>query len=199
MAHPKFHTYADKIREAVRRADRTATAAQIDAGVARVGKVFLHGLEVSIEKPKGSTRTGRSADGKTWARKMTAHYGYINKTTAEDGEHVDVFMGEHPESQLVFLMHQLTPDGDHDEIKVVMSTRNVTEAKQVYLSNYPDGWADERLGEVRGLTMEQFKVWLKKHCPYKKNATNGESKTNPKVAADSWLSAVLRVDPFMVG
>lgn len=183
MAHPQFDKYVQKMRDAARRVDTEATPAQIDAGVAKLGRVYCHGLCIMIEKPKGSTRSGTGADGKTWSRKMTAHYGYIRNTTGDDGEHVDVFVGEHPQSQLVFLMHQLDKEGNHDEIKVVMATRNVVEAKKTYLSNYPEGWEDERLGEVRGMTMDQFRVWLRKHCPYKVK----------KKASDSGLLILLQL------
>lgn len=167
MAAAQFHTYRQKFIDAAARADRNPTPAQVEANVAKLGKVFCHGLEISIEKPKGSTRSGTSPSGKTWARKVTCHYGYINRTTGDDGEHVDVFVGEHPESQLVFLMYQLDAEGNHDEVKTVIGCRNVTEAKETYLSNYPDSWGDERLGEVRAMTFDQFKTWLATKCKYK--------------------------------
>lgn len=178
MAHPLFHTYAEKIRVAASRANPNATLAQLEANVARLGKVYLHGLELSISHPKGSARRGTSKDGKVWSRKVTAHYGYLNRTTGDDGDHVDVFVGNHPESQLVFLMHQLDADGNHDEVKVVMACRNVTEAKETYLGNYPEGWVDDRLGEVRGLTMYQFKDWLRDKCPYKAKKKAAEAEFN---------------------
>lgn len=172
MPPPLFHTYAAKVLRAVRRTDARATEAQRAAGNARVGKVYCHGLELSVEWPRGSTRRGVGKDGKPWSRPMHAHYGYINRTTSpHDGDHVDFYLGDHPESQIVFVISQLDADGNLDEHKCVLGTRNVAEAKKLYLAHYPDWWADERLGEVRGYTMDQFKQWLDTDNPVKNTAT----------------------------
>ncbi|PTT91334.1 hypothetical protein DBR45_55290, partial [Pseudomonas sp. HMWF031] len=43
------------------------TEAQKEAGNYKKGKVRLHGLDISIENPKGSTRKGKDQDGKEWS------------------------------------------------------------------------------------------------------------------------------------
>lgn len=53
------------------------TEGQKSAGNYKVGRVNLHGLEISIENPKGSKRTGTDKDGETWSQTMRHHYGYI--------------------------------------------------------------------------------------------------------------------------
>lgn len=176
MPAPEFHTYAAKVTRAARRADADATEAQREAGNARVGKVYFHGIECSIEWPKGSTRTGTGKDGKKWSRPMYAHYGRINRTTGKDDEHVDFYCGPHPESQIVFVISQLDEDGNLDEHKCVMGCRNVQEAKKLYLSHFPSWWKDERLGEIRGYTMSQFKDWLKSDCPVKNRTKTAEDR-----------------------
>lgn len=157
-----FHEYAKRLSAAARRADARATDAQREANVARVGKVFCHGLELSITHPVGSVRRGTSPDGKKWARVVRHHYGYINRTTAEDGEHLDVWVGPHPDAQLAFTFDLLKPSGDHDETKAVVGVRNLREANKVISDNYPDGWLEDRVGEVRGYFMPEFKKWLQK-------------------------------------
>jgi hypothetical protein len=127
-----------------------------------------------IEYVKGSIRSGTSPDGTKWKRVMTCPYGRIKRTVGLDGEAVDFFLGAHPESQLVFVISQLDSDGNLDEHKCVLGTRNVTEAKKTYLSNYPDGWGDERMGEVRGYFVKQFRDWLKTDAP-RKNRTKKAS------------------------
>jgi len=165
---PEFHKYLKKVVEAAKRVDTEATHAQREAGNARVGKIYFHGLQCSIEFPKGSLRKGIGADGKEWSRPMSAHYGRINRTMSpHDGDPVDFYLGEHPESQIVFVISQLTDRGDLDEHKCVLGTRNVAEAKKLYLDHYPSWWKEERLGEVRGYTMEQFKKWLASNNPVK--------------------------------
>jgi len=166
----KFDQYHKIVARAARRADTDPTEAQLEAGNARVGRLHLHGFAISITHPKGGIRKGRSADGKAWSRVMQHSYGYIRKTEAEDGDFVDVFLAEHPQSQLVFTFDFLTPDHEHDETKVIMGARNVNEAKAVIKKNYPDGWLDDRIGEIRGMTTQQFRAWLKKQNMLKKSA-----------------------------
>ena len=158
MPAPDFHNYARRVQIAARRADATASLAQREAGNARVGRVYLHGLEVAVEYPKGSIRKGKGGDGKVWSRVMRNHYGRLNRVpAAADGEPVDVFIGDHPEAQLAFRFEFLTRDGEHDEDKYVLGVRNLAEAKKVIRDNYPDGFLETRIGEIRGMLMSDFK------------------------------------------
>lgn len=171
MPAPDFHAYADKLRSAERRADPDASQAQREAGVARVGTLHFHGLTVSIEYPKGSTRRGTGADGKPWSRTVKNAYGYIRGTrTKSDGEQLDVWVGDHPGSQLAFLVSFLTKDGEFDEYKLVVGVRNYAEMKALINSNYPDGFWDSRVGEVRGVFMPELKKHLNDAGLMKKKA-----------------------------
>lgn len=181
MPPAAFHTYMSKVLRAARRVDAEATPAQRDGGNARVGKVYCHGIELAIEWPKGTMRKGVGQDGKEWSRPMRAHYGRINRTTSpHDGDPVDFYMGEHPQSQLVFVISQLNARGDLDEHKCVLGSTNVNEAKKIYLDHYPSWWKDERLGEVRGYTMEQFKKWLASDNPVKNRWDRKEASCDPR-------------------
>lgn len=162
-----FATYARRVSRANRQVHTTPTDAQREAGNFRAGKLHVHGLDLRVEYPAGGIRTGTSPDGSKWKRVMTCPYGRIKRTVGLDGEAVDFFMGPHPESQLVFVVSQLDTDGNLDEHKCVLGTRNVKEAKKLYLSNYPQGWAEERMGEVRGYFIGDFKKWLKTDAPRK--------------------------------
>lgn len=129
------------------------------AGNYRKGRFNYHGLRISIENPKGSTRSGTGADGKKWSTKMKYDYGYIRGTMGADGDPVDVFIGSDPKSELVFIVNQNTKGGKFDEHKVVLGVLDAKQAKQTYLANYEAGWTG--CGSVVGLTMQQFKQWLK--------------------------------------
>jgi len=71
---------------ASRKTDRNPSEAQKKSGNYAKGKVTLHGLDISIENPKGSVRRGVDPNGKSWEVKMPAHYGYITRVRSRDGK-----------------------------------------------------------------------------------------------------------------
>ena len=83
------------------------TGGQKDAGNYRMDHLALHGLDISIETPRGSMRSGKSPDGKEWSMEMPWDYGYIRRTKGKDGDHVDVFIGAHKDSEVVFVVDQV--------------------------------------------------------------------------------------------
>lgn len=137
------------------------TEAQKEAGNYKKGKARLHGLDISIENPKGSTRKGKDQDGKEWSSEMKHHYGDIKGTTGADGDSIDVFIGDKPESQKVFVVDQIDPKtGEFDEVKVMMGFDDAETAKSGYLSNYDKNW--KGLGEITEASVEDFKAWTKR-------------------------------------
>ena len=86
--------------------DPNPSPAQKEAGNYPKGKVTLHGLRLSIENPRGSTRSGTDATGKAWSVTMPHHYGYFLGTEGKDGDHVDFFLGPNPDSQHVLIVNQ---------------------------------------------------------------------------------------------
>lgn len=168
MPAADFAAYPDRVETAAGRVDTAPTPAQREALNYRHGRVHLHGLDIMIECPKGSTRSGTGADGTRWTRRMHCHYGRIKRTVGRDGEPVDVFIGPHPDSQLVFVISQLRSSGDLDEHKVMVGCKNLPEARDLYLSHYPPNWARTRLGEIRALVMPDFKRWLGSEAPVKR-------------------------------
>jgi hypothetical protein len=143
-----------------RKVNTEPTPAQREAGNFRKGHVYMHGLDISIEYPKGSIRSGTARDGKTWCRVMANHYGYIRKTVGNDEEHIDCFIGPNPKSELVTIINQVNPvTGKWDEHKVVFGALSHSEAKKIYRANYSSDW--KGLGSAYTISMQQFKDWLK--------------------------------------
>lgn len=151
---------ARQLHAAASKSHPEPTPGQRLAGNYRMGHVRVHGLDVTVEVAKGRFRRGVSRDGKPWARLMKCHYGYIRGTESRaDGDHVDVFLGDAPGSELVFVVNQTNGDGSFDEHKCVLGVSSRDEAERLYLSNYPKGWSN--YSSVVPLTVPQFKRWLR--------------------------------------
>lgn len=137
------------------------TDAQKEAGNYRVGRLRMAGMDVSIENPQGSVRRGTSPDGTAWETPMQDHYGYIRRTTAADGDKLDVFIkpGTPPDFDgTVFVVDQVDPaTGEFDEAKVVMGAADKAEAEAIYRRNYSEGW--QGLGAITAMPMADFKAW----------------------------------------
>ncbi len=149
---------ADTLAQARKKVDRDPTEAQIESGNYRKGHTRIHGLPVTLENPKGSTRSGTDRGGKSWSVTMKHDYGYINRTEGKDGDHVDVFIGPEPETELIYVVNQTTSAGTFDEHKCLFGFPNEAKAKEGYLANYQKGW--DRLGSIYPVTVPQFKWWL---------------------------------------
>lgn len=134
---------------------------KIAAGNYRKGHIKAQGLDISIENPRGSTRSGVSPDGRSWSRTMNHHYGYIKGTLGADGDHLDVLLGDQPNNpgRQVFVVDQQKPGGGFDEHKVLLGFRNQRAAEQAYLSEYPKGW--QGMGRVRAMSIPEFKTWTR--------------------------------------
>lgn len=135
------------------------TQAQKEAGNYQKGHVNVHGMDVTIENPRGSERSGQRPDGTTWSHTMSDHYGYIRRTEGADGEHIDTYIGPKPESDRVYVIDQLTQqDGSFDEHKVMLGFNSRDKAVAAYKSNFDKGW---KVGPVKGMSVDEFKTWLK--------------------------------------
>jgi len=135
------------------------TPAQAKANNYKCGHLQLHGHRITIETAKGQVRSGVSEDGKKWSQTMQHHYGYFKGTESEaDGDHIDCFVGDHPESELVFVVDQVNPKtGKFDEHKCMLGFLSEAAAREGYLANYEKGW--KGLGDITPLTMPQFDAW----------------------------------------
>lgn len=139
------------------------TEAQIASGTYKKHHIRLHGLDIAIENPKGSVRKGVDpVTKKVWSVTMPYDYGYIKRTTGADGDHVDVCIGPDETSDKVWVVDQVDLNsGAFDEHKCVFGCANEVEAMALYQSGFSDGHGHDRMGAVTGMSMEEFKIWLK--------------------------------------
>lgn len=138
------------------------TDGQRDAGNYQLGHVKLHGFDISVEYPKGSTRRGTSKSGQEWQVEVANHYGYIRRTEGADGEQVDAFIGPNPDSERVFVVDQVDADSKRfDEHKVILGVNSLVEATRLYDAHFDDGRGPDRRGAMTEMSVTEFKNWLK--------------------------------------
>lgn len=149
-----------EIKSEAEKVNTEPTEAQKEAGNYQKGHVNIQGLDITIENPKDSKRSGTDEDGKAWETTMMNHYGYITGTKGADKDHVDVFIGDSPLSEKVFVVDQVNPKTrKFDEHKSLLGFNTEEEAKQAYLSNYEPGW--QGLGSITEMPISEFKEWVK--------------------------------------
>lgn len=151
-------TATTPIEAAAAETDATPTPAQAQAGNYRKGKVTIHGLTIAIENAQGSTRRGVDEDGNEWESTLAHHYGDIKGTVGADGDSVDVFIGDSPESETAYVVDQLNDSGNFDEHKVMLGFSSEADAKAGYLANYEAGWRG--LGNITPVPVSGLKNWL---------------------------------------
>lgn len=150
---------AATLAAARRQVDTDPSEAQKHSGNYAKGHISWSGLEIAIENPKGSTRSGVGKDGKAWSCRMQHDYGYIKGSVGNDKDHVDVFLAPHLDSDRVFIVNQVDPaTREFDECKVILGARSRKEARSVYLANYEPGW--KGLGSLRRKSLQGLKNWL---------------------------------------
>ena len=143
----------------LRRAVEQPSPAQAAAGNYRKAHIKFKGLDIAIENPRGSTRSGVSADGHKWSNTMKSHYGYIKKTKGADNDHLDVFIGPDPESYMVYVVDQVNPaNGKFDEHKIMLGFHTREEARKGYLANYTRNW--QGLGKITSIPFHKLKRWV---------------------------------------
>ncbi|WP_332457544.1 LPD38 domain-containing protein [Petrimonas sp.] len=149
---------SEQIDDEAAKVDTNPTDAQKEAGNYKKGHVNVNGFDITIENPKGSERSGTDPSGRKWTRTLKSHYGYFKRTKGKDGDQIDVFIGENPESRFIFVVDQLNQDGTFDEHKVMLGYDSFDRAKEAYLENYEEGW--QGLGAMTVVEMEDFRKWL---------------------------------------
>lgn len=147
-----------EIDDARKEVSANPTDAQKEAGNYRKGHITLDGYDITIENPKGSTRSGVDANGQSWSVTMNNDYGYIRGTEGVDGDHIDVFLSDDPTTGKVYVIDQVNEDGSFDEHKVMYGFKSALAAKRAYLSNYSPGW--KGLGTISEISKEEFKKWI---------------------------------------
>lgn len=116
----------------------------------------VHDLDVVIENPKGSLRSGDD-----WEISMPADYGYIMRTTGTDGDQVDCYIGPRPMNDNVHVINQIDLDtGKFDEHKAMLGFGSKEDAVNTYLDGYSDGRGWDRLWSITTMNMGEFKNWI---------------------------------------
>ena len=134
------------------------TDGQKEAGNYKKGHIKVDGYDITIENPKGSTRSGKDASGKTWSVPMHYDYGYIKGTEGVDGDHIDVYLSDNPTSGNVYVVDQIDQQtGKFDEHKVMYGFPSMEAARDAYKSQYEDGW---KVGTITEVSREDFKKWV---------------------------------------
>ena len=126
----------------------------------KMPKMRLNGLNIHIENPKGTVRTGTDMDGTEWASEMPDHYGYIKGYMGADGQDVDCFLGPDIRSDQVYVIAQRCPHtGEFDEYKCMIGYNSPEEAHDTYHQSYGDDW-DGFDHMLPAMTFDEFKEWL---------------------------------------
>ena len=140
--------------EAARAEVAEPTQAQAEADNYKQGHIKVNGVPVTIETPKGGTRTDKKNDPPLWeVKNFPADYGKILGTTGADGDHLDVFVGPVPMTAgQVFVIDQIDPaTGKFDEHKIMVGFANQREAIRVYDKAFTDKSGPSRRGAVQTL------------------------------------------------
>lgn len=132
------------------------SAAQIEAGNYPKKHLRFQGLAISIENPKGSTRSGTDRGGKAWTTTMRHDYGYVRGTCGVDKDHVDCYIGPDPEATTAYIVHQRKAGqwDQYDEDKVMLGFSSEAAARTAYLQHYDD---PRFLGPITAMPMDEFK------------------------------------------
>lgn len=157
--HTKFSL---RLKSAIEETEINPSDAQKESGNYKKGHIKFGGYDYTIENPKGSTRSGKDADGKEWKVTMHDTYGYIRGKFGKDGDHLDMFINDKADLDNwdgdVFVVDQVNPDGSFDEHKVMYGYDSMDDAKKAYLANYSDDW--QGLGNITGVSKDEFDKWL---------------------------------------
>lgn len=158
----KIIALPEKIKEAEQATNHDATPGQKEAGNYAKGKFAWHGLNIAVETAKGEDRTDKETNGDKWRVTMPATYGYVLGSEGADGDHVDVFMGDKPESQRVYVINQTKPgSAEFDEHKVMLGYDSEGAAISDYLLSFSGTFGGSVLGSVSGpYAIDDFKHML---------------------------------------
>lgn len=143
----------------VHKVDPNPSMAKIQAGNYKMHHFWMQGFDVTIETPKGGSRSGKRKDGSVWKSTMAADYGYIRNypRSQSDGDHMDVFVGPDQSSEIAYVIDQCVDD-EFDEHKIVLGYSTAKDAKKAYLDSYDDQWRG--FWSITPLTIKQLKKWL---------------------------------------
>lgn len=121
-------------------------------------RINFRGLNIRIEQQVGSVREGVGKNGNRWKVRFYRPYGFISDTMGKDGDEIDCFIGDHWESDNVYIVHQLRPDGLYDEDKVMLGFLDLGSARDAYLAHYS---TQGFIGKITTMPFFEFKEKIK--------------------------------------
>lgn len=134
--------------------------------------VQIGGVLLSIEWPKGSTRTWKNSDFK---RKMFSDYGYIRGSEGADGEELDVYVntdiGLNTTPEKVYEIEQTKKDtGEFDEHKYMVGFNSSSESADCFLKHMDPG----NFGGINEMTWDEFLNLVPESAKIQKTAELGK-------------------------
>lgn len=115
-------------------------------------------IPIVIEYEKGDVKKAENPEYPGQDFFLYADYGYIENTVSnEEGEALDVFLGEAQDSTKVYLMGLLKRDGSFDEIKTFLGFEGDREVRTLAEWQY----GSERIGPIVMIGIEDFKETLR--------------------------------------
>ena len=132
------------------------TPAQTKAGNYKKPKIKIAGMDISIENPRGTLRSGVDKGGNAWQVGMRHHYGYILGTLGVDGDHFDCFIGPNHEAPTVWIVTSMKPPGFkvRDEQKAMIGFITEDDARRAFLDHYDN---PKFLGSITEKPIDEFR------------------------------------------
>ncbi|MDK1039265.1 MAG: hypothetical protein QGD91_10185, partial [Actinomycetota bacterium] len=152
--------------------DVTPTEAQKEAGNYKKGRFTWNGVEIAIENPAGSVRSGVSRQGVAWQQTMNSGYGYFTSKPGADTvegeptEGVDVYVGPDITVPMAYVINQAKDSSQEavgenfDEHKVMVGYPSQQAAIDAYQLDFQP--ARDYQIDVVAMLPEQLKGWLDK-------------------------------------
>lgn len=120
----------------------------------------VHGIEIHVDRPKGFTKDLLDPTTGKMDRKVYKHdYGYVPGVIDNDGEDLDVFIGDHPSPHVFMAKKIFKETGKFDEHKVFLNFPHESAVKESFGHHIHPGC----LGAVEKMTVAQFKSYLETH------------------------------------
>jgi hypothetical protein len=131
--------------------------------------VDYRGIQVTVDRPRGTVQKGVGADGKEWVRAYHIDYGHIAGTRGGD-EHdpargkdgqLDVYLGAYaPADEIHWILQKktdpVTGEDVFDEYKIMAGFVDAESAKAMYLAHTPKKF----FGSMASTSVEMMKALL---------------------------------------
>ncbi len=152
--------------------DVTPTDAQKEAGNYKKGRFTWNGVEIALENPAGSVRSGVSRQGVAWQQTMNSGYGYFTSKPGADTvegkptEGVDVYVGPDLSTSMAYVINQAKDPSQEavgenfDEHKVMVGYPSAQAAIDAYKLDFQP--ARDYQIDVVAMRPDQLKGWLDK-------------------------------------